>query len=292
MINFLKFSKIYFIFSGMLVLFSLVALLVWGLRPSIDFVGGSLLEIRFDQEVYNQLNSERIEEVMSSVSDVSVYNVQPVPSSSSFSIRTQQIDESKKNEVMEKVLTDIGEVELLKFETVGPVLGRELLFKTVLAALGATAFILLYVARQFKDRKYGLAAILAMFHDTIILLGFFAVFGKVYGVEVDTLFVTAMLTTLSFSVHDTIVVFDRIRERSHLLPNEDFNKTINESLSQTMVRSLNNSMTIIFMLMALALLGGVTIKWFAVALLIGTISGTYSSPFIAAPLLSVFKKTK
>ncbi|MDQ5981441.1 MAG: preprotein translocase subunit SecF [Patescibacteria group bacterium] len=153
-----------------------------------------------------------------------------------------------------------------------------------------------YVAYQFKDKKYGIAAILAVVHDTIILLGSFAIFGKFLGVEVDTLFVTAVLTTLSFSVHDTIVVFDRIRENLRKNTGHSLESIIDTSILTTLPRSLNNSLTIIFMLTCLFLFGGITIKWFVVALLIGTILGTYSSPFVASPLLyllSIYKrKTK
>jgi len=144
--------------------------------------------------------------------------------------------------------------------------------------------ILLYVAWAFKNIRYGISAIIALFHDVLVVIGIFSLLGHFYNVEVDALFVTAVLTTMSFSVHDTIVVFDRIREslRREKLP---FDVTINKALTETMTRSINNSMTIMFMLLALVLLGGETIKWFAVALLIGTVSGTYSSPFVATPVL-------
>ena len=131
-----------------------------------------------------------------------------------------------------------------------------------------------------------------MLHDTIILIGSFSIFGKFFGVEIDTLFVTAVLTTLSFSVHYTIVVFDRIRESLKQSPNSRPVDVVNKAVTQTLSRSINNSMTIIFMLTALSLLGGVSIKWFSVALLIGTITGTYSSTFVAVPLLLVFLRNK
>ena len=144
--------------------------------------------------------------------------------------------------------------------------------------------ILLWVAYQFKNLKFGLAAILAMFHDITILIGGFSLLGHFYGAPVDFLFVTALLTTLSFSVHDTIVVFDRIREISGNSMDNIY-AVSNKALAETMARSVNNSLTIIFMLVALVLLGGVSIKWFAAALLLGTVLGTYSSPFVAVPLL-------
>ena len=145
------------------------------------------------------------------------------------------------------------------------------------------------MAYRFKSVKFGVCAVLAMLHDTLVLLGSFSLLGHFLGVEVDTLFVTAVLTILSFSVHDTIVVYDRIRESLKLHRQADFTHTVNSAVTTTLTRSVNNSMTIIFMLLSLFLLGGPTIHWFILALLIGTISGTYSSTFTAAPLLVVWE---
>jgi len=144
-------------------------------------------------------------------------------------------------------------------------------------------------AYQFKSIKYGTSAVIAMLHDSLVLLGTFSLLGHFMGAEIDFLFVTAMLTILSFSVHDTIVVYDRTRETQKKYGG-DMETIANKALTETMVRSLNNSMTIVFMLIALILLGGETIKWFAVALLVGTISGTYSSPFVAVPILVTWDK--
>lgn len=174
--------------------------------------------------------------------------------------------------------------EEVRFEKVGPSIGPELVKKTIYALVTSAILILLWVAYQFKSIKFGVAATLATLHDSLVLLGMFSLLGHFFGAEIDFLFVTAMLTILSFSVHDTIVVFDRIRENSRK-SKEDLKTIANKALTQTLVRSINNSATIIFMLLALILMGGDTIKWFAVALLIGTISGTYSSPFVAVPIL-------
>ena len=181
-----------------------------------------------------------------------------------------------------------GEITELRYETVGPLLGQELLTKTVVGIVLAAGFIMVYVAWRFKDKRYGICAILAMFHDTFIVLGIFSLLGHFAGVEVDTLFVTAVLTVLSFSVHDTVVVYDRIRELTKQFPRDPFEDVVNRAVADTVTRSVNNSLTIIFMLLALLLLGGETIKWFVVALLVGTIAGTYSSTFTAAPLLVVW----
>jgi len=283
MIDFMKFKWLYFGISGSLILISIISLAIWQIRPSIDFVGGALLEVRFADRT--DLNNEQIESAASSVDNVEINSIVYSSDSNSFIIRTNSIDETKKSELISTLSEGISAAEEIRFETVGPTLGKELLIKTLVAMIIASILIMLYVTYQFKDRIYGVAAILAMFHDTLILVGAFSLFGHFMDVEVDTLFVTAVLTTLSFSVHDTIVVFDRIRESLKQFPNAKFVDIINKAITETLQRSLNNSITIIFMLTALALLGGVTIKWFVVALLIGTVLGTYSSPFVASPIL-------
>ena len=176
----------------------------------------------------------------------------------------------------------------LRYETVGPVMGRELLIKTLTALVLAAVGITLYIAYRFRSLKYGISAVLAMFHDTLVVIGVFSLLGRFFGVEVDTLFVTALLTIMSFSVHDTIVVYDRIREIAKKNSGTPYIDIVNKAVTETLSRSINNSMTIIFALLALWLLGGETIKWFVFALLIGTITGTYSSTFTAAPILVVW----
>jgi len=171
-------------------------------------------------------------------------------------------------------------------------LGRELLEKTFVASIIAIIIILLYVAWAFKNIRFGVSAIVALIHDLLVVISVFALLGVFKGIEVDSLFVTAILTTMSFSVHDTIVVFDRIREFQKRGGRSTFEQQINQALTETMGRSLNNSLTIIFMLLALFLLGGDSVKWFAFALLVGTISGTYSSPFVATPILYTWSKLK
>ena len=208
----------------------------------------------------------------------------------------KEIDESRKNELVGLISKDVVSVAESRFETLGPVLGQELLTKTVIGVILASLLIAVYIIYQFKDRLFGICALLATAHDSLVILGTFSLLGKFLGVEVDTLFVTAVLTVLSFSVHDTIVVYDRIREKIRLsgakfesLSVADLERVVDGATSETMVRSLNNSLTVIFMLTALSILGGESVRWFAVALLVGTISGSYSSPFVAGPLLIVLK---
>lgn len=330
MINFLKYRYIYLTISLAVLIPGIFSLIVWGLSPSIDFVGGTIIEIRgssIDQSKLKEVLANHSIDTESIRTDGNTITIRSKP------IDRTQWDDAKKelskqtddkipelsaledtvgeespsvtpteatpnteleNQATESAQlsgTETKDLEELRFETVGPVLGAELLQKTVMAVIIAIIVILLYIAWAFKNIKYGVSAIAALFHDVLVVIGIFSLLGHFYGVEVDVLFVTAVLTTMSFSVHDTIVVFDRIREslRRDSLP---FDVTVNKALTETMSRSVNNSMTIVFMLLALVLLGGETIKWFAVALLIGTMSGTYSSPFVAAPLLYILLKKK
>jgi len=206
---------------------------------------------------------------------------------STYLFRLPPISEETKNKIDDVLKKKYKEVDGLRFEVVGPTVGPELIKKTIVALLVSSCAILFWVAFQFKSIKFGASAILAMFHDSVVLVGTYSLLGHFYGAEVDFLFVTAALTILSFSVHDTIVVFDRVREINKRSGRNlgGLKGTVNIALTETMVRSLNNSFTILFMLLALILLGGTTIKWFAVALFIGTVSGTYSSPFVAVPIL-------
>ena len=284
--NFLKFKPLYFLISGIVLLAGGWSLVTTGLRPAVDFTGGSLVEYRFSNEVPS---SEKVTEILNE-KGLQASSIQPTKEQGLMlrlpPLEQKQVDELKAG-LKEKTSQEVEEV---RFESVGPTLGRELLIKTGVAVALAAGFILVYVAWAFKDKKYGVCAILAMGHDSLVMVGLFSLLGRFFKVEVDTLFVTALLTTLSFSVHDTVVVYDRIRESVKKYPGVDFGELANKALTETMTRSLNNSFTIIFMLVALVLLGGETIKWFAVALLIGTVSGTYSSPFVAVPLLEIWEK--
>jgi len=164
--------------------------------------------------------------------------------------------------------------------------------KTAIAAAIAIVGILLYVAYAFRNFNFALAAIVALFHDALVVVGLYSALSYFFGAELDTLFVTALLTTMSFSVHDTIVVFDQIRDYRKRFGKGNIEEFANKALTDTMVRSLNNSFTIMFMLLALVLLGGTTIRFFAVTLLIGTITGTYSSPFVATPVAVWLEKVR
>lgn len=264
--NWMKFRPIYFALSGIAILISLYAIFTWKFKLGIDFTGGSIVEYRVEKDGETRTVEEKF---------------------------GPEFSQEKASELVQSVeQKGEGKATLLRYETVGPVLSKELLQKTYVAIALAAIVILAWIAYQFKSLQFGISAILATLHDTIILLGTFAILGKYTGVEVDILFVTALLTVLSFSVHDTIVVYDQIRELSKKSGGASLQSIANYALTTTMVRSINNSLTIIFMLLALFLMGGETIKWFIFALLVGTISGTYSSPFVAVPLLVAWEEFK
>lgn len=284
MINWMKFKWLYFLISALVIVPGLVSLFMFGLRPGIDFVGGSLLEYKFSSAI-------KVEDLQQSLieKDFEVYSIQD-SGNNTYLLRMASLEKEKNAEIKNILSTNFNqEPEEIRFEVVGPTLGKELLIKTIVAIILGAGFILGFVAWRFKNVKFGMCAILAMFHDTFVMLGAFSLLGHFFGIEVDTLFVTALLTTLSFSVHDTVVVYDRIRESQKIFPKVPFESLVNKAITETLSRSLNNSLTIIFMLIALLLLGGVTVKWFVAALLIGTVSGTYSSTFTAAPLLVLWE---
>lgn len=283
-LNFTRYNWLYVLISSLVIIPGLFFLFTSGLKLSLDFTGGSLIEFKIKKnvpttEIIKLLGKQKIN-----------YSSLQTTSLKSYILKTPTIDEKDAQKILSTLDKKFPKIQEIRFETVGPLIGQELLQKALVGASLGILGILCYVAYAFKNLKFGAAAVLALFHDLLVLTGVFAILGKLLGVEVDALFVTALLTTMSSSIHDTIVVFDRIRETKRLHPYLHLDETINSAMSQTMVRSLNNSLTIIFMLLALFLLGGETIKWFIFALLVGTISGTYSSPFVATPILYLWEK--
>lgn len=277
----MKYRVVYFVISLAILIPGLFSLVRYGLKPSIDFTGGSSI-------VWE--NSELSEDLIrQSAASQEIIIKKLDNDGTTWTITTDLIDRNQYQAYYLAVNEQI-DIQEKEFNTIGPSLGRELIQKTVTGVAIAGLLILLYVTYRFRNIKFGATAILAMLHDTFILIGLFSLLGHYRGIEVDTLFVTAVLTILSFSVHDTIVVYDRIRELKKHHGYLDFEEIVNRAVVETLGRSINNSMTIIFMLLAMYLMGGDTIRWFIFALLIGTISGTYSSTFTAAPLLVVWDK--
>lgn len=279
--------KIWFSFSGALVVLSIIFLLIWGLALGIDFTGGSLLEVKFISE------RPTVVEVQDKLTGLNLNSlvVQPVGETDMI-LRFQETSE----EVHQNILGSLGEVEELRFDSVGPSIGRELKKKSLYAAVFVLVAIILYIAWAFRkvskpvaSWKYGICAIIALFHDVLIVLGVFAILGQFFNMEINTAFIAAILTVLGYSVNDTIVVFDRVREN---LPKseEDFEGTINTSINQTITRSINTSVTTLLVLVSILVFGGGTIRDFVLALSIGVLIGTYSSIFLASPLLVSFEK--
>ena len=197
---------------------------------------------------------------------------------------------------MTQLKNKLGSLEQQSYETVGPTIGEETLKNAIYALIVASILIVIYITWSFRSVpkptssfRFGVCAIIALIHDVLVLIGLFSIFGHFFGVEIDSLFVTAVLTVIGFSVHDTIVVFDRIRENLRRIGGENFSEVVNDSILQTLDRSLNTSLTVILVLVAMLIFGGETIRWFVVALLIGITSGTYSSIFNASPLLVVWQ---
>lgn len=286
MVNFLKYRLIYCLISLLVIGTGLFSIIKWGYQFSIEFVGGSNLEYQLDKKITTEMFKKFFEQ-----NKLNVFNISQ--KDKIVQIRTTPIDE-KKETVLRKDLEKKFKIKiiLMKFETVGPILGRETMVKTITASVLAILGILIYMSFAFKNFNFAAAAILAMLHDFLVVIGSYSLMSHFFGAEVNTLFVTALLTTMSFSVHDTIVIFDKIREYWREEEGGQIEYFANKALTETMVRSLNNSMTIVFMLLALILLGGSTIRFFIFTLLVGTITGTYSSPFVATPILVMLERRR
>lgn len=323
-------KKFWFVsISAIFIIVSLAFYSVWGLNLGIDFTGGSLMELRFGSV---RPSIESVEQALGSL-EVKSLTVQPTDQNGLI-LRFQNTDEAKHQEVLAKIKslvpdTDNSEatsdkpavklegidvqdvnveidtegqavpaVQELRFESVGPSIGRQLRNNAITSLIAISLLIIAYIAWTFRkvsrpvaSWKYGLAGIIAICHDVLITVGVFSFLGYYYGIEVGTPFVAALLTIFGYSINDTIVVFDRIREnlpKSH----RNFEETVNFSVNQTMKRSLYASTTTLLTLMAIVIYGGDSIRWFALALFIGIFFGTYSSIFLASPLLVLFEKYK
>jgi len=285
-----KHRYLFFLISLLVIIPGMIALAVWGLPLANDFTGGSLLEIKFEagkapqpSEVIAVYKSLDIADpfVQTSNDDVRI-------------IRSKYIDEETKDLVLAKIKTEFNsDVEVIQFETVGPTIGQEIASRAAITVGLAALGILLYITWAFRKVpnafRYGTAAILAMLHDVVLVIGVGALLGHFLGWEIDSLFLTALLTVIGFSVHDTVVVFDRIRENSMIHRNLSYETIVNHSLIQTFGRSIKTSFTVVLTLLSLILFGGVSIFQFSVILLVGMISGTYSSIFNAAQILVVWE---
>ena len=297
----IKNRKIFYIFSALLIISSIVSLSVWKLQLGIDFKGGSAIEVRYvDARPATDLIEKNISTVATEIG-LGNYVLQSV-GDTDYSIKSRMISDKERQQI-ENAFSDGGKskIELKKVNSIGPLIGKEAAQKAFISIILVILCIILFITFAFRhvskpvqSWKYGLMAIIALAHDVIIPTGVFSILGHYLGYEVDTLFVTALLVILGFSIHDTIVVYDRIREN---LKNDntdrtkkDFETIVGESVNQTFVRSINTSMTTILALFVLYFLGPEATKHFSLALIIGVFIGTYSSIFIASALLVTVQK--
>ncbi len=287
----IKNKYIFLTVSGLLVAASIAALAVFGLKLGIDFSGGISWQLEFQEKVPAR---EQLGELFPGA-------VITPQEAGRFLLRLPEIGEQERQELFQQLEKDFGKVEELQFQNIGPVVGQDLRKKAVWAFALVLLTISLYVAFAFRkvsrpvsSWKYGIITLVTLFHDALIPAGLYAVLGSLFNAEVDTNFIVAILVVMGFSVHDTIVVFDRIREnlRRARIENLDFSKLVNDSVNQTMARSINTSLTLVLTLVALLFLGPATLQYFVLIILVGTVVGTYSSIFVASPLLTLWKGKK
>lgn len=284
----------YFIFSGVVIIPGLISLVLWGLAPGIDFTGGTLLEINIKAQSSN-IKTEQVRKIMEE-NKIEIGSLQET-NNQTFLLRSKPIEKEQNKKLQQDLKKQFGEIEEVRSETVGPSVGAEATVNALKAVVVASIAIVLYIALAFRQIpkpyssfKFGMCALVALIHDILVVVGIFSIFGHFFKVEIDSLFITALLTVMGFSVHDTIVVFDRIRENLRKMGSATFAQVVNESIVQTLARSFSTSLTVLFTLLALLLFGGESIRWFIVALLVGIASGTYSSIFNAAPLLVLWEE--
>ena len=284
--------KIWFVISIILILPGTIALILWGLKPGIDFTGGQEIEVA------GEVSQSELSDIISKTGVKEI----TVTTSGSDRLVARFSDKEVENpeNVRQNIKTLLAEKNLTEtaYSSVGPSVSRDITRNALFGVGLASIAILLYIAFAFRNTpppvspwSFGATAIIALLHDALFLLGIFAILGHFFGVQVDALFVTAILTVIGFSVHDTIVVYDRIRENLRKL-NKPFEEVVNISINETLARSLNTSVTVVLVLSAFYMFGGESIKYFVLALLIGIISGTYSSIFNASPLLVVYNNWK
>jgi len=285
-INFTKYSTIYYIISGVLIIGAVVSLSMFGLKFGIEFVGGTNMQIEFNG---SRPSNEAVGDALKSF-NLGQITVQPTGEKGAI-LQFKGVDEDTHQQMLTE-LNKLFPMSEKSFQYIGPSVGQELRNKTQLAIALALLAITLYIAFAFRkvskpisSWKYGVTSLIALVHDVLIPLGVFSILGKFYNVEITIPIIAALLTVLGFSVHDTIVIFDRLRENILRRGMNQFEETVNLGLNQTLGRSISTVLTTLLVIVSLYFLGGETLKYFALALIIGITSGAYSSIFIASPLL-------
>lgn len=299
--NIIKHSKKFLIGSAIVLLPGVLSLIFYGLKLSADFTGGSVFEYQFEQSLQGEEAVARENEILNIFTENQVEVRETVIlSENNIEIRSEPVDTAKNQEIKAIITETYANSQELRYETIGAVIGSETIKSSLMSLAAALTVIVIYIAYAFRNIpkpyssfKFGLSAIIAMVHDVLFVLGIYSLLGKFYGVQVDALFITALLTVIGFSIHDTIVVFDRIRENLNKLPkNMPFGEKVNYSVVETMNRSLTTSLTVLMVLFSMVFLGGESIKFFVLALLLGIASGAYSSLFIASPVLALWEGKK
>jgi preprotein translocase subunit SecF len=281
---------LYFAISLVLIVPGLLGMLRWGLPLSIDFTGGSYVELRFEAGKAPELQDVRDLYAEMGIADAEVRT----SGEDQLIVRTELIDNATNNEIITEMRSRFdSDITVLRFDSVGPSIGREVASRAAMAIAMASVGILLYIWYAFRGvtnaYRYGISAIIAMLHDVAVVFGMQAILSHFFGWEIDALFLTAVLTVASFSVHDSIVVFDRIRENAQRHRRMPFEQVVNDSINQTLVRSINTQLTVFLTLLALVVFGGSTLRHFILVLMIGVLIGTYSSIFNASPILVVWE---
>jgi len=291
-INFLKYRIIYFVFFGILLLGSIFSIFYFGLKPGIDFTGGSILEINFETRPENQVIQEKLKDL--NLGDITI---QPTEENGVI-IRMKEINEDVHQQIISK-LGELSKVNEKRFESTGPVIGKELKQKTIILIIISLAALLIYIAISFRKAswplsgfQYGVISIITLTFDVLIPIGIFCLLGRLYNVQFSIPIVTALLTILGYTINDKVIVFDRVRENVSRKRQEDFEQILNQSLSQTFTRSLSTGICTLLVLFAIFFLGGETLKYFSLTLIIGIIVGTLTSLFLAPPLLLAWLKLK
>lgn len=291
MIRFSRYQLLYLAISLVVIGAGVFSIIRWGYIVSIDFTGGTEIMYQVDRSKSGTLTRNIIKDVVSKSGGA--YQMSEVGEDGVLTIRAKDIDEKKEQTLRNALVSSTTkEVTLLKFNVVGPIVGKESIYKTLIAVGLGILTILGYIFYAFKRFSFALGAIVALVHDFLVVLGMYSLVGHFFGAQLDTLFVTALLTTMTFSTHDTIVIFDKIREFRKSNFSAPIDELADRAVTSTMVRSINNSLTILFMLVALVLLGGASIRFFALTLLIGTLTGVYSSPFVATPVMMWLEKRR
>ena len=282
-------------FSGLMVILSIASIFVFGLKPGIDLTGGTQWQVSFTEAP--ETSAPDVQVFLSDLtgSDVSVKKTD----GNEILIRLPSIDEQTHQQYSFKLIQKFGKMEEMNFSSIGPSIGSELRTKAIWAFVFVLFGISLYIAyafrkvsRPIRSWKYGTVALITLFHDVIIPTGMLALLGYLSGVEIDTNFIVALLVVMGFSVHDTIVVFDRIRENILITRGKifDLGEVIDESVHETFTRSVNTSLTLILVLLTMLFLGPSSLFYFILTIMVGTIFGTYSSIFIASPLLYISER--